>query len=170
MLSEKPLKIPLFPMASGRNNVDRLLGISIEQLARQVAFRHIPHRHDFYELFWVESGDGTFVSDGRSYPLAHGSLILVSPGQVHAWKWNDTLKGYVLCFEPASLFSVNDRPYRLLHDLAQFSATIKDRTTFQIAGSTYRILRVVFKHLADEFHGTRNFGATCSENNPAPPG
>ena len=133
-------------MASGRNNVDRLLGISIEQLARQVAFRHIPHRHDFYELFWVESGDGTFVSDGRSYPLAHGSLILVSPGQVHAWKWNDTLKGYVLCFEPASLFSVNDRPYRLLHDLAQFSATIKDRTTFQIAGSTYRILRVVFKH------------------------
>jgi hypothetical protein len=32
MLSEKPLKIPLFPMASGRGEVDQLLGISIEQL------------------------------------------------------------------------------------------------------------------------------------------
>jgi AraC family transcriptional regulator, transcriptional activator of pobA len=154
---EKPLKIPLFPMASGRDDVDQLLGISIEQLTKQVPFRHIPHRHDFYHLFWIESGNGTFVSDGRSYPLTRGSLIFVSPGQVHAWKWNDTLKGYVLCFEPASLFSGNDRPYRLLHDLAQFSATTKDRATFQVAGSTYRILRVAFKNLADEFHGSAEF-------------
>jgi AraC family transcriptional regulator, transcriptional activator of pobA len=154
---EKPLKIPLFPMASGRDDVDQLLGISIEQLTKQVPFRHIPHRHDFYHLFWIESGNGTFVSDGRSYPLTRGSLIFVSPGQVHAWKCNDTLKGYVLCFEPASLFSGNDRPYRLLHDLAQFSATTKDRATFQVAGSTYRILRVAFKNLADEFHGSAEF-------------
>jgi AraC family transcriptional regulator, transcriptional activator of pobA len=154
---EKPLKIPLFPMASGREDVDQLLGISIEQLTKQVPFRHIPHRHDFYHLFWIESGNGTFVSDGRSYPLTRGSLIFVSPGQVHAWKCNDTLKGYVLCFEPASLFSGNDRPYRLLHDLAQFSATTKDRATFQVAGSTYRILRVAFKNLADEFHGSAEF-------------
>jgi AraC family transcriptional activator of pobA len=154
---EKPLKIPLFPMASGRDDVDQLLGISIEQLTKQVPFRHIPHRHDFYHLFWIESGNGTFVSDGRSYPLTRGSLIFVSPGQVHAWKCNDTLKGFVLCFEPASLFSGNDRPYRLLHDLAQFSATTKDRATFQVAGSTYRILRVAFKNLADEFHGSAEF-------------
>jgi len=144
-------------MASGRDDVDQLLGISIEQLTKQVPFRHIPHRHDFYHLFWIESGNGTFVSDGRSYPLTRGSLIFVSPGQVHAWKWNDTLKGYVLCFEPASLFSGNDRPYRLLHDLARFSATTKDRATFQVAGSTYRILRVAFKNLADEFHGSAEF-------------
>jgi len=144
-------------MASGRDDVDQLLGISIEQLTKQVPFRHIPHRHDFYHLFWIESGNGIFVSDGRSYPLTRGSLIFVSPGQVHAWKWNDTLKGYVLCFEPASLFSGNDRPYRLLHDLAQFSATTRDRATFQVAGSTYRILRVAFKNLADEFHGSAEF-------------
>ena len=67
------------------------------------------------------------------------------------------MNGYVLCFEPASLFSGSDRPYRLLHDLAQFSATTKDRATFQVAGSTYRILRVAFKNLADEFHGSAEF-------------
>jgi hypothetical protein len=60
MLSEKPLKIPLFSMASGRDAVDELLGVSIEQLTKQVPFRHIPHRHDFYHLFWVESGNGAF--------------------------------------------------------------------------------------------------------------
>jgi AraC family transcriptional regulator, transcriptional activator of pobA len=157
MLSEKPRKIPLFPLASGRDDVDELLGISIEQLTKQVPFRHIPHRHDFYHLFWVESGNGTFVSDGQSYPLTRGSLIFIPPGQVHAWKWNATLKGYVLCFEPASLFSRNDRPYRLLHDLAQFSATTKDRANFPIAGSSYRILRASFKELANEFRGNAEF-------------
>jgi AraC family transcriptional regulator, transcriptional activator of pobA len=150
MSSPKPLKIPLFPMASGRDDVDELLGISIEGLAKQVPFRQIPHRHDFYHLFWVESGNGTFGSDGRSYQVTCGSLIFVPPGQVHAWQWNDTLSGYVLCFEPASLFSGNDRPYRLLHDLAQFSAMTKDRPTLQTAGSTYQILRDAFKDLADE--------------------
>jgi AraC-like DNA-binding protein/mannose-6-phosphate isomerase-like protein (cupin superfamily) len=157
MLSEKPLKIPLFPMASGRDDVDQLLGISIEQLTKQVPFRHIPHRHDFYHLFWIESGHGTFVSDGRSYPLARGSLIFVPPGQVHAWRCNETLKGYVLCFEPASLFSGNDRPYRLLHDLAQFSATTNDRATFQVAGSAYQVLRAAFKDLTNESGGSAEF-------------
>jgi mannose-6-phosphate isomerase-like protein (cupin superfamily) len=85
-LSEKPLKIPLFPLASGRDDVDELLGISIERLTKQVPFRHIPHRHDFYRLFWIESGRGTFVSDGRNCPLTRGSLIFVPPGQVHASK------------------------------------------------------------------------------------
>ena len=157
MSSEKPLKIPLFPMASGRDEVDELLGISIEQLTKQVPFRHTPHRHDFYQLFWVESGNGIFVSDGRSYPLTRGSLIFVPPGQVHAWKPKDTLNGYVLCFEPASLFGGNDRPYRLLHDLGQFSATTKDRATFQIVGSTYQILRAAFKDLSNESSGSAEF-------------
>ena len=135
-------------MASGRDGVDELLGISIEQFTKQVPFRHTPHRHDFYHLFWVESGNGIFVSDGRSYPLTRGSLIFVPPGQVHAWKPNDTLNGYVLCFEPASLFGGNDRPYRLLHDLGQFSATTKDRATFSnrrfdLSDSPGRIQRLV---------------------------
>ena len=156
-VAQKPLKIPLFPMASGRDEVDELLGISIEQLTKQVPFRHTPHRHDFYHLFWVESGNGIFVSDGRSYLLTRGSLIFVPPGQVHAWKPKDTLNGYVLCFEPASLFGGNDRPYRLLHDLGQFSATTKDRATFQIAGSTYQILRAAFKDLSNESSGSAEF-------------
>jgi AraC-like DNA-binding protein len=39
----------------------------------------------------------------------------------------------------------------------QFSATTKDRATFQIARSTYRVLRLAFKNLADEFHGNAEF-------------
>lgn len=42
VLARKPLKIPLFRLASGRNQVDDRLGISLQQLARHVPFRHVP--------------------------------------------------------------------------------------------------------------------------------
>ena len=155
--SPKPLKIPLFPLASGRHDVDERLGVSVDQLTQPVPFRPIPHRHDFYHLFWVESGSGIFVSDGRSYPVTRGSLIFVPPGQVHAWEQNEALSGYVVCFEPALLFSGNDRPYRLLRELAQLSAATKDRATFQTAGSTYKMLQAAFEDLADESIGNAEF-------------
>jgi len=147
-------------MASGRDDVDQLLGISIEQLTKQVPFRHIPHRHDFYHLFWIESGNGTFVSDGRSYPLTRGSLIFVSPGQVHAWKCNDTLKGHVLCFEPASLFSGNDRPYRLLHDLAHLARQPKIEPLFKSLVQPIGFFGSHLKTWPMNSMGARNFGAT----------
>lgn len=157
MRSPKPRKIPLFPLASGRHDVDERLGISADRLTQPVPFRQIPHRHDFYHLFWVESGSGTFVSDGRSYPVTRGSLIFVPPGQVHAWEWTEPLSGYVVCFEPALLFSGHDRPYRLLHDLAQLSAATKDRPTFQTAGSAYQVLQAAFEGLAGECTGDAEF-------------
>ena len=157
MFSTKPLRNRLFPKASGPDDVDQLLGISIEHLTKQVPFPHIPRGHDFYHLFWIKSGDGTLLSGGRSYPLTPGGLIFVPPGQVHACKWSYLVKGYVLSFEPALLFRGNDWPYPLLHDLAQFSAKIKDRATFQSAGLTYQTLRLAFKRLANEFHGNAEF-------------
>jgi AraC-like DNA-binding protein/mannose-6-phosphate isomerase-like protein (cupin superfamily) len=154
-LSSKPLKIPLFGLASGRNQVDDQLGISLQQLTQHVPFRHVPHRHDFYHVVWIESGSGTFIRDGRSYPVTSGSLIFVPPGQVHTWKWKETLQGYVLSFEPALLFSQTDRPYRLLHELTQWSTAAKNQ------GQVNRILRNLvrgrFEDLAREFSSDEEF-------------
>ncbi|MBA3683818.1 MAG: helix-turn-helix transcriptional regulator [Planctomycetes bacterium] len=44
-----------------------------------------PHRHDFHELFWVESGDGWYVLDGRRHALATGTLVLVHAEDEHAF-------------------------------------------------------------------------------------
>ena len=115
MASNKPLKIPLLRLASGRTQVDDRLGISLQKLAQRVPFRHIPHRHDFYHVAWIESGTGTFIRDDKSYPIKAGSLIFVPPGQVHTWESKEALHGYILSLEPTLLFSQTDRPHRLLH-------------------------------------------------------
>ena len=154
-MSSKPLKIPLFDLVSGRTQVDDRLGISFQPLAQNVPFRHVPHRHDFYHIIWIESGGGTFIRDGQSYPVNSGSLIFVPPGQVHTWKWNETLQGYLLSFEPALLFSQKDRPDRLLHELAGWST--EGNNLRQVSGAVRILLQGRFEDLAREFCTNQEF-------------
>jgi AraC family transcriptional regulator, transcriptional activator of pobA len=155
MASIKPLKIPLFRLASGRTQVDDRLGISLQKLIQRVPFRHIPHRHDFYHVAWIESGTGTFIQDDKSYPIKAGSLIFVPPGQVHTWEAKEALHGYILSFEPTLLFSQTERPYRLLHELTQWSAAAKKQ--IEVSGGAYDLLRTKFEGLAGEFCSNEEF-------------
>lgn len=47
------------------------------------------HRHDFAELFFIESGQGAQVVDGRSCPLIAGDLGFVDPETAHALRAAD---------------------------------------------------------------------------------
>jgi AraC family transcriptional regulator, transcriptional activator of pobA len=155
MPTAKPLKIPLFRLASGRTQVDDRLGISLQKLAQSVPFRHIPHRHDFYHVAWIESGSGTFIRDDQNYTIEPGSLIFVPPGQVHTWEVQEALHGYILSFEPTLLFSQTDRPYRLLHVLAEWSGAAQ--TQIQVNGANFDWLRRKFEDLAREFCSGEEF-------------
>jgi AraC family transcriptional activator of pobA len=155
MSSSKPLKIPLFRLASGRTQVDDRLGLSLQKLAQSVPFRHVPHRHDFYHVAWIEGGSGKFFQDGHGYPIKQGSLIFVPPAQVHTWEAKQALLGYILSFEPTLLFSQSDRPYRLLHVLTEWSAAAK--TQIQVTGASYEWLRSKFEDLTREFCGNGEF-------------
>jgi len=155
MSTSKPLKIPLFRLASGRTQVDDRLGISLQKLAQRVPFRHIPHRHDFYHVTWIEEGAGAFVRDGQRYPIKPGGLIFVPPGQVHTWESQEALHGYILSFEPTLLFSQTDRPYRLLHVLTEWSAAAKNQ--IEVTGAAYDWLRLRFEDLVREFCGSEEF-------------
>lgn len=151
----KPRKIPLFGLTSGRTQVDDRLGVSFQELAQQVPFRQTPHRHDFYHVVWINSGTGTFIRDGRSHSVGSGALIFVPPGQVHTWRWNETLQGYLLSFEPALLFSQKDRPDRLLHELTQWSTAVQNQS--QVSGAVRDLLQGVFEGLAREFFTNEEF-------------
>ncbi len=43
------------------------------------------HRHDFYEFVWLNAGNCLFFSDFQLYPLQPGTLLFISPGQLHAY-------------------------------------------------------------------------------------
>lgn len=42
-----------------------------------------PHRHEYFEIFWVLEGEGCHSIDFVQYPLVPGRLYFIKPGQVH---------------------------------------------------------------------------------------
>ena len=56
-----------------------------------------PHRHRYYEMVWVESGNGAHAVDFVDGPLTPGLVYVIAPGQIHQWHDND-FQGRILLF------------------------------------------------------------------------
>jgi AraC family transcriptional regulator, transcriptional activator of pobA len=59
-----------------------------------------PHKHHFYELFLVRTGNATHKVDYEEYQLKADNFFLISQGQLHFWAKTDreNIKGYRLMF------------------------------------------------------------------------
>ncbi|MCB0641292.1 MAG: helix-turn-helix domain-containing protein [Phaeodactylibacter sp.] len=58
----------------------------------------VPHRHEYYMLFFATAGAGRQIIDFQSHPTQAGQITLMYPGQLHAWEQSDRLKGYLVFF------------------------------------------------------------------------
>ncbi len=72
--------------------------------------RFVPHRHDFFEIIWLAQGRGSVRCDLHTHPFEPGSLIVVSPGQVHAWELSERARGWIAGFTPEFFAMGNQRP------------------------------------------------------------
>lgn len=79
-----------------------------ESLARRPSRARV-HRHDHFELFWLE-GPGTHFNDFREYRLNGRSLVLVTPGQVHGWPRWESLRGTMVGFQAGFCGDGNSSP------------------------------------------------------------
>lgn len=58
----------------------------------------IPHRHDYFEIIFLEDGAGQHIIDYESYEIQTPAFYLLSKGQIHFWKLTKGLQGSVLLF------------------------------------------------------------------------
>ena len=93
--------------------------------------RSQPHRHDFYQLLWLDEGGGQLVSDLERVPFTGQSLAFFAPGRLHAWKHAVEPRGIMFGFTPEFFHTNSDCPgllgrLQFLHDathpLMTFSA------------------------------------------------
>ena len=54
------------------------------------------HLHGFYEIIWFQKGSGTHFVDFNQYAIAPGTIIFISPGQIHSFDTKHDQEGYVL--------------------------------------------------------------------------
>lgn len=75
---------------------------------RQV--RTQPHRHDFFQLLWLDEGRGTLLCDLEEHAFEGRSLAFFAPGRLHAWNHQIEPRGIMLGFPPSFFHSDADHP------------------------------------------------------------
>lgn len=63
----------------------------------------VPHRHEYFELFYFKKGKGTHMIDFKEFEIKSNSIHIVAPGQVHQVKRELDSEGFVYLFELDSL-------------------------------------------------------------------
>lgn len=80
----------------------------------------VPHRHDYYNIYYIEEGRGTHVVDFTQYKVEDQQLYFLLPGQMHRLTFDDLPKGRVVSFTEAFLIA-NSIPDNLINDIYLFN-------------------------------------------------
>ncbi|MHA4742463.1 helix-turn-helix domain-containing protein [Dyadobacter sp. MSC1_007] len=57
-----------------------------------------PHRHTYYEILFIEEGQGFHEIDFHSYGIQGAGLHFLTPGQVHLLTFSTSFQGYIVAF------------------------------------------------------------------------
>ena len=58
----------------------------------------MPHRHNYYEVLFIEEGRGFHEIDFYSYPIIEAGIHFITPGQVHLLNFATPCKGFIIAF------------------------------------------------------------------------
>jgi AraC family transcriptional regulator, transcriptional activator of pobA len=57
-----------------------------------------PHRHSYYEILFIEEGQGYHEIDFETFPIQGAGLHFLMPGQVHLLHFQSRCQGYIVAF------------------------------------------------------------------------
>jgi AraC family transcriptional activator of pobA len=90
----------LFPFSDYPVNAEEGLHVAtLEERKRSGENRHRPHRHDFYQIFWITRGERSFSIDFDHFPVKAPSFVFVPPRAVHTFGTLESTSGYMLSFQ-----------------------------------------------------------------------
>jgi len=90
----KQLHTPIEPVSLPEQ--DKLLVIEPLDYSNPYDY-HKPHRHEYFEIILVKSGNGHQFIDFSAYNIEGGQLYAIYPGQIHLLK-RDTAQGLLIQF------------------------------------------------------------------------
>ncbi|MCF6401535.1 AraC family transcriptional regulator [Chitinophaga filiformis] len=61
----------------------------------------VPHRHDFYTIYWIKKGQLTNTIDTVTHAVKKNTLFFLAPGQVHKMEFSEKIEGYMIAFQDA---------------------------------------------------------------------
>lgn len=117
------------------------------------------HHHDFYEVFYLVSGDVTYTIESKLYKVLPGDLLLISPKelhQVHIQSERSVYERYVLWLSPEFVGRLSTPESDLSSALDPSHAGYRNQ--IRPEGSDRQRLLSLLEQLYQEEQG-KNFGA-----------
>jgi AraC-like DNA-binding protein/quercetin dioxygenase-like cupin family protein len=77
------------------------------------------HRHDYYNIYFIEKGIGSHVVDYNKYDISDLQLYFILPGQIHQLLFDSEPKGFIVSFTDDFIIA-NSIPEYLINDIYLF--------------------------------------------------
>ncbi|WP_243543878.1 helix-turn-helix domain-containing protein [Pseudodesulfovibrio tunisiensis] len=108
------------------------------------------HLNDFHVIHYVVGGGGQYLVDFESHDIQPNSLYFVSPGQLHFWRPDNELDGFVLLFAEEFLLAP-DAPVGSRFELRFFHGPART-SRFPVPRDQAGIIEDLFRRMQNEFH------------------
>ena len=116
-----------------------------------------PHKHRFYELFLVESGESLHMVDYHEYRLTAHTFFLIAQGQMHFWaKTNrEHIRGYRMMFTE-DFFQMNQVNNQFLFELIHLD-NIYQNPLIALSPEQNRLIYTYFDLLFQEYNRDNSY-------------
>jgi len=109
-----------------------------------------PHRHDFFEVLYLQKGSGYHVIDGNKYEIKPPCVFFMSPGQAHKLELSNDIEGYIFIFT-ADFYLLNRRNQNSLIEFPFFYTIHQDNPPLQLASNAdVQFLETLFRQSITE--------------------
>lgn len=109
-----------------------------------------PHRHDFYEILYLNKGSGFHIIDQEKYEIRPPCVFFLSPGQTHALELSHDIEGYILLFTAEFYLLEQKNKNRLLEYPFFFSAEQKNPPLYLSDHSDKSFIETLFVRACEE--------------------
>ncbi len=98
-MKEKTQQLPTYSLHnfSAPNSEKRQFRVEIFDANRHFEVSY-PHRHDFFEVLYLQKGAGYHVIDSNKYEIKPPCIFFLSPGQAHKLELSNDIEGYIFIF------------------------------------------------------------------------
>ena len=122
---------------------------------KQVALHH----HDFFELYFLVSGDVTYTIESKLYHVAPGDILLISPRELHQLHIQPEMTGYeryVLWVDPQLVrrLSTSATPLLRCLDPAQPGYRNRLRPEPEVWKSLFGLIQALYRECQQEEYGS----------------
>ncbi len=136
----------------GLNNQEFYI-LRYEDFLKESDFSRLTYRHNYYMVLFCTEGNGHHLIDFQEYEIKVNDIYLMFPGQIHAWKGSQNIKGYIIFFTP-NFFNMRYHNNILL-EFPFFNATSKK--PFVSLDETERHHKIsLFNNMLQEFENKQD--------------